>query len=202
VNDANDLAVVSIDLQRFDKRLSNKLGGVRIRKEAFVDLEVYCHDPNDQPIPKIHFAEPPSAVEPAETGASSGDDFDRTEEDFPEMGVEYGGIYLKAENELRRLRNHVDLTSEDLKTIQDLLEEMDDPLVSITSMTIDYVLYWISDYTFYPVTHGQRNSNNPGGGGKSAHWCSLGRGQQSSKVTNKTLAKVELTVVRKVTSLY
>jgi hypothetical protein len=136
VNDANDLAVVSIDLRRFDTRLSNKFGGVHIRKEAFVDLEVYCHDPNDQPIPKIHFAEPPSAVEPGETDASSGDDFDRTEEDFPEMGVEYGGIYLKAENEMRRLRNRVDLTTEDFKTIQDLLEEMDDPLVSITSMTI------------------------------------------------------------------
>ena len=137
LNDANDLAVVSIDLQRFDKRLSNRLGGARIRKEAFVDLEVYCHDPNDQPIPKIHFAEPPSAIAPAEIGESSGDQFESVEEDFPEMGEEYGGIYLKAENEMRRLRNSEDpLTTEDFKSIQELFEEMNDPLVRITRMNI------------------------------------------------------------------
>ena len=129
VNDANDLAVVSVDLQRFDKRLSNRLGGVRIRKEAFVDLEVYCHDPNDQPIPKIHFAESPNAIAPTEVGESSGAQFKSVDEDFPEMGEEYGGIYLKAENEMCRLRNSVTLTTEDFKLIQELLEKMNDSLV-------------------------------------------------------------------------
>ena len=128
VNDANDLAVVSIDLQRFDRRLSGRLGGARIRKEAFVDLEVYCHDPNDQPIPKIHFAEPPSAIAPAEIDESSGDQFESVEEDFPEMGEQYGGIYLKAENEMRTLRQSDPLTTKDFKSIQELFEEMNDPL--------------------------------------------------------------------------
>ena len=140
VNYANDLSVVSIDLRRFDKRLFNRLGGLRIRKEAFVNLEVYCHNPNDQPIPKIHFTEPPSATELKKTDELSGAQFYSVEEEFPEMGDEYGGIYLEAENEMCRLRNSVSLTTEDFNTIQKLLEKMNDPLVS-TLMIISCIVY-------------------------------------------------------------
>lgn len=139
VNDANDLSVVSIDLQRFNKRLSDRLGGVRVRKEAFVDLEVYCHDPNDKPIPKIYLTEPPSATLPTETDKSSGDQFHGVKADFPKMGDEYCGIYLEAEKEMRRLQslshNNVSFTSEDFKLIRQLLGKMDDPLVSITFLS-------------------------------------------------------------------
>ena len=141
MNDANDLSVVSIDLGRFDKRLSNKLGGLRIRKEAFVNLEVYCHNPNDQPIPKIHFTEPPSATGLKETDELSGAQFLSVEEDFPEMGDEYGGIYLEVENEMRRLRNSASLTTEDFNTIQKLLEKINDPLVSTYDDYFPYCLY-------------------------------------------------------------
>lgn len=132
VNDANDLSVVSIDLQRFDKRLSNKLGGIRVRKEAFVDLEVYCHDPYDQPIPKIYFAQHPNAIPPTEKDleSSSVDQFYSVEEDFPEIGNQYSGIYLEAEAEMRRLRYSAPLTPEDFKLIRELLGKMNDPLVS------------------------------------------------------------------------
>lgn len=131
VNDANDLSVVSIDLQRFDKRLSNRLGGIRVRKEAFVNFEVYCHDPHDQPIPKIYFAEHPSATAPRETDVeSSADQFYSVEEDFPEMGDQYSGIHLEAENEMHRLHDSVSLSKEDFKLIRELLEKMNNPLVS------------------------------------------------------------------------
>ena len=131
VNDANDLSVVSIDLQRFDKRLSNRLGGIRVRKEAFVDFEVYCHDPYDQPIPKIYFPEHPSATALTETDMeSSADQFCSVEEDFPGIEEQYSGIYLEAENEMLRLHNRVSLSKEDFKLIRELLEKMNDPLVS------------------------------------------------------------------------
>ena len=127
---------MSIDLQRFNTRLSDKLGGIRVRKEAFVDFEVYCHDPNDQPIPKIHFAEPPSATAPTDAAELSRDQFRRTDEDFPVMGDEYAGIYLKAEEEMRRLRESVPLRSEDFNLMRDLLEKMNDPLVSVKRISI------------------------------------------------------------------
>ena len=125
---------MSIDLQRFNTRLSNKFGGVRVRKEAFVDLEVYCLDPNGEPISKIHFADPPNAVAPAEEPKeSAADQFHRFTEDFPALGDEYAGIYLKANNELERLKNLQNtgsLTSTEFKILRSLLEKMDDSLVS------------------------------------------------------------------------
>ena len=135
VNDANDLSVVSIDLGRFDKRLSNRLGGVRIRKEAFLDLEVYCLDPYGEPISKIHFAEFPTAVAPtAKNQLSTGERFQHVDEDFPQLGDKYGGVYLEADKELHRLydlHNSNLLTSKDFQTFSTLLGRMNDSLVSI-----------------------------------------------------------------------
>lgn len=103
-----------------------------MRKEAFVDLEVYCHDPNDQPISKIHFAEPPNTVVPTENEKFLVDQFQSEDKDFPDMGEEYGGIYLEAEKEIQKLRDSVSLTTDDFNFVRKLLEKMEDPLVSIT----------------------------------------------------------------------
>ncbi|XP_028415349.1 uncharacterized protein LOC114538372 [Dendronephthya gigantea] len=132
INDANDLSVVSVDLNRFDTRLSRKFGGIRVRKEAFVELEVYCLDPYGFPISKIHFTEPPTSLaQRDESEITLEVTFQSVEEDFPNLGDEYSGIYLEAQEEMTRLHNLHDtssLTTGAFTIFSDLLERMDDPL--------------------------------------------------------------------------
>lgn len=144
INDANDLSVVSVDLNRFDPRLSTRLGGIRVRKEAFVEIEGYCLDPNGHPISKIHLAEPPiSLARREEFDVTSEETFHSVEEDFPNLGDDYSGIYLKAQKEMTRLHSLHDtssLTIDAFTMFSDLLEKMDDPLVSKMILSTNFVL--------------------------------------------------------------
>lgn len=127
INDANDLSIVSIDLNRFNPRLANKYG-VRLRKEAFISLEVYCLDPMGAPIPRIHPTDPPTVKQVQSSRQDAANNlFTATKEDFPSLGQEYGGIFKESERELSKLYDLYEsgkLKTRDFQEVKELLVKM------------------------------------------------------------------------------
>lgn len=143
VSDVDGSSIVSIDLNRIDQSLANTYG-TRLRREAFVSLEVYCLNPMGISFPKIHQTDQPSAgQEQTKDQEVTVNQFSSTKEDFPLLGEQYGGIFSKAEEEFTKLNDlHLNdsLAANDFQKIQDLMMEMNDyPLVNkIPSACITY----------------------------------------------------------------